>query len=121
MLELKIVGFFFFHFDCFFMFSSLNPVLRSSDLYWDDGLDPLLAQVAVGRDAAVMGGSRQQEDGAQHAVSTWNGAETEQDQDPLLERAPGPQKTHRSLVVLHRYWRRLCTQDFTTTRRALNY
>lgn len=75
----------------------------------------------MGRDAAVMGGSRQQEDGAQDAVSTWNGAETEQDQDPLLERAPSPQKTHRSLVVLHRYRSRLCAQDFTTTVIALNY
>lgn len=75
----------------------------------------------MGRDAAVMGGGRQQEDGAQDAASTWNGAETEQDHDPLLERAPSAQKTHRSLVVLHRYWRRLCTQDFTTTAIALNY
>ena len=63
-----------------------------SDLYWDAGLDPILAQVAVDRDVAVMGGGSQQEDDRQEVVSTWNGGETEQEEDSPLVRAPGPQE-----------------------------
>lgn len=82
--------------------SGLNSDRWSSDLYWDAGLSPLLAQVAVVRDAAVVGWSRQQEDGAQQAVSTREAAEAEQEQQPLLERTPSSQKTHCLIVFLHR-------------------
>lgn len=79
----------------------LDPVPSSSDLHWDAGLDPFLAQVAVGWDVAVVGGSSQQEDDTQDVVSSWNCDETEHEQDSPLERAPGPQERHSPLVVLH--------------------
>lgn len=72
-----------------------------SDLCWDAGLDPVLAQVAVGGDVAVVWGGGQQEDDGQEVVSTWNGGETKQEDDSPLKGAPGPQESHRLLVVLH--------------------
>jgi len=74
---------------------------RSSDLYWDAGLDPVLALVAVERDGAVVRGRGQQEDDGQHGISTRDDGEAEQEEDSLLERAPGPQKRQGLLVVLH--------------------
>lgn len=74
---------------------------QSSDLYWDAGLDPVVAQVAVVGDEAVVGGRSQQEDDAQQVVSTWDDGEPEQVEDSLLKRAPGPQKRLGLLVVLH--------------------
>lgn len=73
---------------------ALLPVPAGSDLYWDAGLDPVLAQVAVGGDVAVVGGACQQEDDGQDVVSAWNRGETEQEDDSPLERAPGPQERH---------------------------
>lgn len=118
MNELKI--FFQFLYSSLAIFDSLLRVefsyLWGSDLYWDAGLDPLLAQVAVRRDAAVVGWSRQQEDVAQQVVSTRNAAEAEQEHEPLLERTPSSQKTHCLIVVLH------CSNFiFTTTVSAWEY
>ena len=55
----------------------------------------------MGRDVAVVRGAGQQEDDGHDVVSTWNAGETEAEEDPSLERAPGPQERHRLLVVLH--------------------
>lgn len=55
----------------------------------------------MGWDVAVVGGSSQQEHDTEDVVSRWNCGETEQEQDSPLERAPGPQERHSSLVVLH--------------------
>lgn len=73
----------------------------SEYLHWDAGLDPLLAQVTVGRDVTVVWGAGQQEDDRQDVVSTWNAGEAKNKEDPLLERTPGPQKQHGLLVILH--------------------
>lgn len=78
------------------VFSAMGPVLDPtvSDLYWDAGLNPVLAQIPVSSDVAVVGGTAQQKDDRQEIVSTWNGAETEHDKNPPLERAPGPKERH---------------------------
>lgn len=76
-------------------------VPTGSDLYWDAGLDPVLAHILVGRNVAVVGGTTQQEDDGQDIVSTWNDGETEQEENSPLERAPGPKERHQLLVVLH--------------------
>ncbi len=72
--------------------TGLVPVLTASNLYWDAGLDPVLAQVAVSGDVAVVVGDSQQEDDRQDVVSNWNGEEKEHEEDSPLEWAPGPQK-----------------------------
>jgi len=73
--------------------STLSPGTRSY-LYRDAGLDPVLAQVAVGWDVAVVWRGGEQKDDRQDVVSTWNASEAEHEKDSPLERAPCPQKRH---------------------------
>ena len=79
----------------------LNKYTSNTDLCGDARLDPVLAQVAVGWDVAVVWGTGQQENHRQGLISRWNAGDTEQEEDSPLERAPGPQERHRHLVVLH--------------------
>lgn len=81
---------------CSNIFSSdwTSLVVGSSCLYGDAGLDPLLAQVALCRDVAVVWGGGQQEDGREDVVAARNCDDTEQEQDLPLEGAPGAQERH---------------------------
>ena len=73
-------------------------------LYWDGSILPVLSEVNLWNQA-VVSGSVSQEDNRENAKSIGYDADTEQDEDSLLEASPLTQKRCGVIIMVHiRIW-----------------